>query len=182
MGGYGSGRPREKTTVEECKILSLGGLKYTGAFRNGVNIEHNLVWNNTLTGKTTFSIDYELDTRDPTDAWMRLHHRPRCRGDALDYLVRLTTTPMPWGGVHWWFACPMSVNGHPCQRRCWKLYLPPGSQYFGCRSCHNLTYASSQEAHAFDAIHGLVAAQLGVPLSVLECRMKMLSRALGCDE
>ena len=26
-----------------------------------------------------------------------------------------------------------------------KLYLPPGSRYFGCRRCHRLTYTSCQE-------------------------------------
>jgi pyruvate-formate lyase-activating enzyme len=26
-----------------------------------------------------------------------------------------------------------------------KLYLPPGSRYFGCRHCHNLTYQSCKE-------------------------------------
>lgn len=25
-----------------------------------------------------------------------------------------------------------------------KLYLPPGAQYFGCRSCYDLTYESAQ--------------------------------------
>ena len=176
MGGCGSGRPREKATAEECRILSASDFRRRGALRDGVSITDDLIWTNRRTGKRVFSIDYESDTRDPGDAWIRLQHTPIYRGEAVDYCIRLTTTPMPWGGVHWWFTCPMAVNGHPCHRRCWKLYLPPGKQYFGCRTCYNLTYASSQEAHALDEIYGMLAARFGVPLSVLKCAMKMMVR------
>ncbi|MCI0460572.1 MAG: hypothetical protein L0Z62_26765 [Gemmataceae bacterium] len=38
----------------------------------------------------------------------------------------------------------MTRDGVPCLRRVAKLYLPPGVPYFGCRTCHNLTYESAQ--------------------------------------
>jgi len=173
MGGYGSGRPREKTTVEECRTLSVRDLKREGAFRDGVNIAAKLIWTN-RTGESVFSIDYEVDTRNRGDAWIRLQYRRN--GEAVDYRIRLTTTPMPWGGVRWWFTCPLTTHSRTCQRRCWKLYLPPGARYFGCRECYNLTYASSQEAHAFDAIYGMLAARFGVSLSVIKYAMKTLMR------
>ena len=31
-----------------------------------------------------------------------------------------------------------------CGARVKKLYLPPGTRYFGCRRCHDLTYESVQ--------------------------------------
>jgi len=174
MGGYGSGRPREKTTtVEECRTLSVRDFRGIGAFWGGLNISDELIWTNRRTGKRVFSIDYEVDTQDRAGAWIRLHHRSGCRGNTVDYHVRLTTTPMPWGGVRWYFTCPIMTGSRTCQRRCWKLYLPPGERYFGCRTCYNLTYTSSQEAHKFDEIEGMVAAGMGVPLSVLRCAMKM---------
>ena len=37
------------------------------------------------------------------------------------------------------------VHGEACYWQVAKLYLPPGSRYFGCRHCHNLTYTSCQE-------------------------------------
>ena len=37
------------------------------------------------------------------------------------------------------------MNGHACNRRVAKLYLPPGGRYFGCRHCYRLTYRSVQE-------------------------------------
>lgn len=59
--------------------------------------------------------------------------------------VRLETTPCHLGGVRWWFICPLGVGGQPCRRRVAKLYLPYWSRYFGCRTCHDLTYTSCQE-------------------------------------
>jgi hypothetical protein len=32
-----------------------------------------------------------------------------------------------------------------CIRRVRKVYMPPGRTNFACRTCHNLTYRSSQE-------------------------------------
>jgi hypothetical protein len=171
MGGYGSGRPREKITVEECRILSASDFRRGGILRDDLNTRGEMNWTNRRTGEIVSSIGYEVDTQDRGDAWIRLHYR---RGtDAVDYRIRLITTPMPWGGVHWWFTCPLSHHGRACQRRCWKLYLPPGAQYFGCRSCYNLTYASSQEAHKYDEIYGLLAARLGGSPAMIKYIMKM---------
>lgn len=47
-------------------------------------------------------------------------------------------------GVRWWFACPLQG----CGRRTRMLYLPPGESFFGCRSCHNLTYLQTQRPWA----------------------------------
>jgi hypothetical protein len=49
----------------------------------------------------------------------------------------LTETPCHYGGTRKWFVCP------DCRRRCGVLYI---QQRIGCRSCHNLAYASQCEA------------------------------------
>jgi len=59
----------------------------------------------------------------------------------FDYYVDLDTTPCHFGGKRWWFLCPNTT----CGRRCRILYLAPGSPYFACRLCLNLTYRSQQE-------------------------------------
>jgi hypothetical protein len=59
--------------------------------------------------------------------------------------VRIATTRPRFGGLRWWFICPLIVNGRRCNRRVGKLYLPPAARYFGCRHCHDLTYTSCQE-------------------------------------
>jgi hypothetical protein len=49
------------------------------------------------------------------------------------------------GGCRWWGRYPLQRDGIECGRRVGKLYVPPGSRYFGCRRCHDLTYTSVQE-------------------------------------
>jgi hypothetical protein len=51
--------------------------------------------------------------------------------------IEFVSTSLAWGGVRWWFACPL------CSRRVGCLYLPPEEFYFGCRRCYELTYQSS---------------------------------------
>lgn len=54
--------------------------------------------------------------------------------------VPLLTTPCYFGGSRYWFACPFTKDSAPCSRRVAVLYL--NGERFGCRHCHNLTYAS----------------------------------------
>ena len=63
----------------------------------------------------------------------------------LDYKAKLINTPCNFGGVRYWFICPLITNGRPCGKKVSKLYLAGGSKYFGCRHCHSLTYISCQE-------------------------------------
>ena len=68
--------------------------------------------------------------------------------------IRLQTTRPHLGGVRWWFTCPLIVDGIACERRVAKLHLPPGSRHFGCRTCHDLTYRSCQQAHQAERLLG----------------------------
>ena len=80
-------------------------------------------------------------------AWtVTLHY---CWNDSEDveFPILLRPTATHFGGLRWWFTCPLIVNGVACQRRVGKLYLPPRARYFGCRNCHRLSYRSSQKAH-----------------------------------
>ena len=62
-----------------------------------------------------------------------------------DYKIGLTTTPCHFGGVRYWFICPLSRNGVPCGRRVGTLFLSSGGKYFGCRHCYDLSYESRNE-------------------------------------
>jgi len=62
-----------------------------------------------------------------------------------DYKISLTKTPCNFGGVRYWFICPLSVNGVYCGRRTGTLYLASGGNYFGCRQCYDLSYESRNE-------------------------------------
>jgi hypothetical protein len=150
MGGYGSGRKREKErVVEDCRVLSVGTLQRDKLLLEGLHASGLLTWTNTATGEKLSSVGYEVDTIDAAAGFIRLHYTMTRTGEAVDYRVRLTTTPLPWGGVRWAFLCP----GMTCGRACRKLYLPPGGRHFACRLCYRLTYTSAQEAHKFDDLY-----------------------------
>jgi hypothetical protein len=93
--------------------------------------------------KTELTLFY-LNTRD-APPWLRLRYSFTATGEALHYEVGLATTRPRFGGLRWWFVCPLAPSGNACGRRVGKLYLPPGGRYFGCRHCHDLTYTSAQE-------------------------------------
>lgn len=61
----------------------------------------------------------------------------------FNYKVRLDATPCNYGGLRYWFVCPLSANGIPCNKRVGVLYK--NGDYFGCRHCYNLTYRSKNE-------------------------------------
>jgi hypothetical protein len=79
-------------------------------------------------------------------------HDPEEKKD-FDYPVRLTKTPLPWGGQRYWFICP-AVG---CGRRVSVLYLPPGGEIFACRHCYRLSYRSRQEGYRDRAFYGHMA-------------------------
>jgi hypothetical protein len=143
MGGYGSGRPRKRTPVEECLILSVGRLQKLGLLTENTKGGGSLTWTNTATGETTSSIMYGMDTgADPP--FLSVQYKHSRTGESLDYQIRLKVYPLPWGGIRWVFRCP------DCDRGCRKLYMPSGSLRFSCRLCYGLTYQSVQSAHRLD--------------------------------
>jgi hypothetical protein len=143
MGGYGSGRwgwHSKKIQVEECVKLTIYFLKpylWSGN-RNSVH------W---WRGECEIgSISYRVLGDDKPTSLRLIYTIGARSGDPqeFDYPVTLTTTPLPWGGMRFWFECPL----RGCGRRVGCLYLPPGGKYFGCRHCYNLTYESRQEGSA----------------------------------
>jgi hypothetical protein len=105
-------------------------------------------------GEKTGSIGFSVSTLEG-DEHIRFQYSQTDRHTnektELDYKTRLTSTPCHFGGLRWWFICPLVVSGRACNRRVGVLYLACG-KYFGCRHCHNLTYESSKESHKFDSM------------------------------
>lgn len=164
MGGYGSSRwsyASKRTTVEDCLFLSTARLTRLRLLMADFHYSGSLNWSNTRTGEKTSTIGYDAET-GPDGGSVRLHYTRTKAGDDVDYRVTLTTTPLPWGGLRWWFICPLIRNGHACRRRCGKLYLPPGGRWFGCRRCYDLTYTTCQESHKFDRILDTIGREYGV--------------------
>ncbi len=151
MGGPGSGswyRWDKKTTVEECRHIDAGRWMREGILAPDLRRWGGWVWTNSSTGEQTASIGYEVNTTI-LRPWVRLFYTVTPHGgepEPYDYKIFLTTTRPHFGGLRWWFVCPLTVSGRSCYQRVGKLYLPPGGRYYGCRRCYNLTYTSSQES------------------------------------
>jgi hypothetical protein len=153
MGGSGSGnryhwwRSGKKEVVEDCLDIDANRWMREGYLRAGVQALGSWRW--TYQSGKSFAVNFEVDTRAQAAPFVRLYYswvwRPGQEPQSADYRVRLTATRQHFGGLRWWFLCPLSVGGRPCERRVGKLYLPPAARYFGCRRCHELTYTSCQE-------------------------------------
>jgi hypothetical protein len=168
MGGAGSGnhwsRCGAKTVVEECLRLDANRWMREGILTAGIRAIGSWRW--TYTNGKGFVVNYEVDTLDTAQATLRLWYswvwRSVAEPQSADYHLDLRTTRPRFGGLRWWFVCPLCVNGRGCGRRVGKLYLPPHARYFGCRHCHRLTYTSCRESHKFDRLYRHLARNMGV--------------------
>lgn len=142
MGGYGSGRWvyfSGKTRVEDCYKWRIVGLKdcLTPGFWGTTR------W--TIGEQESGSISFRVLGDEQPEA-LQLSYTIGAKSmnpQGFNYRVDLTTTPLPWGGIRYWFVCPLQG----CYRRVGCLYLPPGEKYFGCRHCYELSYESQSKWH-----------------------------------
>jgi len=143
MGGYGSGsRSTRKHTVEECLVIDTARFLKPAITPQSI-VRGTIEWKN-RTGQTTNSVIFYLESYRAISNTLRLIYQwggPQ-QGIWTEETIQLVTTLPYFGGLRWWFVCPLIVSGHVCQRRVRRLHLPPGGRYFGCRSCYNLTYES----------------------------------------
>lgn len=138
MGGLGSGRHEHGTrpTDDECLVFPIFPLwrwkKKHGYWpsRQG--------W--TQGGRKISEVGYHVEA-GTADGALQLRFDYRAADEPISYTVQLTSTPCHFGGFRWWFVCPVVR----CQRRCGKLYMPPGGRYFVCRVCADVAYASTRE-------------------------------------
>jgi hypothetical protein len=156
----------------------MGVLSDCDGFRERRPWAGEITWTKVRTGEETATIGYVFRPLGDGEQWdgrLQLRYTitrpPGSNRDEDKTKVRqwidLETTPCNFGGKRWWFRCPLvrgeSPDGTPCGRRCFKLYEPPGADYFGCRECYDLTYESAQTAHEFDALYGAIADEMDAP-------------------
>ena len=161
MGGSGSGRwwgHSKKITVEDSHVLTAR------AFKPFMNTAPGSVGTMTWTrGEEKVASITFIPEGNGDGRVFRFSYTCGSgeNAQAVDYTVRMVKAAPHFGGVRWYFLCPLVVNREPCLRRVSKLYLPPGGIYFGCRECYGLTYTSSQESHKFDGLYKMLAANVG---------------------
>jgi hypothetical protein len=160
VGGSGSGRwnhHEKRRTVEESWTLDVAGLPLNGPLSYPLSGTLKAI---RITGsRRVLPVHYTLVEEDGRPI-LTLTYTPdgSSSAGASEERLGFITTKANFGGVRWWFACPLGVEGERCNRPVAKLYLPPqGRRKFGCRECHDLTYESSQESHAYDGLAARLA-------------------------
>ena len=169
MGGYGSG-PNccSKQTVESCRCIDVNRWIREGIIAEGIIRRGGWVWRDAYTEEQTASIGYEVNTIHYSDPWVRLFYTFSESKREVDYRIHLQRMPVHFGGIRWWFTCPLVVGGRSCNRRVGKLYLPPGGIYYGCRHCYNLTYTSCQESRKYDSLFRKLAISAGTTPDIVK--------------
>ena len=145
MGGYGSTRWAwhiKATTVEESRSLDCVSFRRKGFFRAHSYQTGTVTWKDYL-DREIASLGFSVST-GIVDGFMELNYvlsgLNGGENQKFRYKVPLQTTQPNFGGLRWWFTCPL------CNRRVRKIYRPPLAEKYLCRHCHRLTYRSSQES------------------------------------
>lgn len=137
-----------------------GGLRDAIA-KHSIGTRGSLTWV-TAWGKGVASYHFERDEEGEGFVFRLVYEIGE---EHVDLSIRLQTTRQSRGGLRWWLTCPLQYPAGPCGRRVAKLYLPPGGDYFGCRACHDLTYASCQESRSGDSFFRRMALGSGQSFS-----------------
>jgi len=140
----------KKDTVEDCRSVSIAFLNKHGYLSPQCCQSGGISWKNCYDEETA-SMGIAVSMIEG-ERYARFQYTitDRHSGEKTDYdyKVSLTTTLCNFGGVRYWFICPLSLNGVYCGRRVGKLYLGPGGRYYGCRHCYDLSYESRNRSHS----------------------------------
>ncbi len=139
MGGMGSGRQSGRQKVEGVRSLDINKLNRDGALKPGATLTTH--WSRN--GQPFGSVGIRGDRNQITIAC-------RCRtGDGpwenIEQSIPIFWKPCRYGGHRPYFVCTGQVRGIACDRPAAKLY-GAGNYYF-CRRCYRLAYASQSESY-----------------------------------
>ena len=163
MGGMGSGRWHThvaKNLVDDALVLPISRVKQAinlvADMESSVSqVDDSLYWKQG--GRVIGTIEFSVRL-DPVVPLVYLSYNVTRHGEKTfySYPVRVVASFPNYGGLRWWWLCPLIRDGRPCSRRVAKLYLPNSGRYFGCRHCNDLTYRSCRENHQFDLLNSIL--------------------------
>ena len=140
-----------RSIAEQSNALSIFWLKKHGYFPKGGCMRGGTVsWTWGMSGNKSSIGIYVVAGMDET-SYIRLNYTNTSNRtgekDDMNYRITLTTTPCNFGGVRYWFICPLSKNGRYCGRRVGVLYQV--GKYRGCRYCADIAYQAQFEGRNF---------------------------------
>lgn len=144
-----------KQEAEYFKKISIGFIKKYGYLNHGLM---NGVITFSRNGEKTGSVNIE-SILSQYEECIKFSYTQTDRDSGekkdFDYKIQLTTTPCNFGGVRYWFICPLSRNDQYCGKRVGILYK--AGDYFGCRHCYNLSYECRNLGGVFKAIGKIIS-------------------------
>lgn len=123
MGGFNSGRPRQRANLGQLLSMPIGYFK--GLLGKGEG-----------KGACKWSSGAEVGVQLLPERRIGLAFA--VNGEPVEQRIATTATPCHYGGARDWFLCPS------CNTRVGKLYLY--RRRFVCRSCTGLSYRSQGQA------------------------------------
>ena len=139
-------RPPHRQFVEDCLTIDANHWMREGILKLGDRRGGSRGW--LRQGRGAYRIVFESLTEQAMLAEVQFAISWIWAGSSATqnakHSIGLVTTRPQFGGVRWWFVCPLRPFGKPCNRRAAKLYLPEGSLDFGCRECHGLKYKTQR--------------------------------------
>jgi len=146
MSAGGRGVWNRKNRVDEVRSIDILDLHREKVFSK----EPSMIWTSSWSrnGEVVTSISFRLEPGENRLFGLRFMYAITDNNTGekqnYNYVIPIVATSCNYGGERWWYVCPLVVGGRSCLRRCRIIYMPPGSEYFGCRECHRLTYESRQ--------------------------------------
>lgn len=141
MGRYNYNAKAEADGLLKVSTSELNKWGYFDySFRTG-----NMTWTNNYSGnKNSISLKCTINKNDKhlRFIYTQTDYDTEKKTD-FDYKIPLTTTPCYFGGKRYWFICPWYKNSIYCGKRVGVLYKY--QDYFACRHCYELSYASKNE-------------------------------------
>jgi hypothetical protein len=155
MGGIGSGRRCSNGGKRETEVSMPLDLRMI--VRRGLLVPGNWFnWHWRVNGQDSAGISIAVES-----GAMVLSYRRRKTSDLVEQRVYLRSSPCHLGGSRDWFSCPR------CGNRVAVLYAP--EQYFACRRCGGLAYATQKKGGGDRASSkaNKIRQQLGWPAGIL---------------
>lgn len=139
-----------RAEAEFTNSLSIFWLKKNGYLKKDFSYSSGGIrWTRALGGESSISFSVSRDHKETPQErayiQLRYSHTNSWTNEEskMCYEVELVSTSCNYGGVRYWFICPLTKNGVPCGKRVGVLYSV--SKWFGCRACGDIIYSAQKE-------------------------------------
>lgn len=133
----------KKFLREDCRSISIYKLNEWGYLKPNESNYFSISWKNG-DGEETGKVDAMISL-NKNNQHITISYRIRRNGTdwkEVSQKYNIIEDECFYGGKRYWFECTLNKNGQYCGHRVAKLYLPPTSDFFACRHCHELSYES----------------------------------------